>query len=228
MLRMRFYLTRSQLNSGVRWQWSSWGEPFKEASVHFPSILRPLALPAAITTIGACLSCNTPRAAPPAGLAPRNDGLILQSSEGERRVRRNAGKGPFIIKVDRQNGGSPDLVMGYEDIAPGAEIQLHRHLIADEILFVHRGTGTASLNGRRAHVSAGATIYVPRNVTIGLVNDGTEPLGITFTFSRPGFEELMRDNSVLEGQPVTPMSEEERARIQAKHRWHTIAGPPPQ
>jgi quercetin dioxygenase-like cupin family protein len=196
--------------------------------VRFPFILRSLALSAAITTVGACLSCNAPHAAPAAALAPRNNGLILQDSEGERRVRRNAGKGPFIIKVDRQNGGSPDLVMGYEDIAPGAEIQLHRHLIADEILFVHRGTGTASLNGRKAHVTAGAAIYVPHNVTIGLVNDGTEPLGITFTFSKPGFEELMRDNSVLEGQPVTPMSEEERARIQAKHRWHTIAGPPPQ
>lgn len=189
------------------------------------SILRPLALPGVIITC-TCLSCNVPRAAPAAALAPRNDGLILQDDQGERRVRRTAGKGPFIIKVDRQNGGSPDLVMGYEDIAPGAEIQLHRHLVADEILFVHRGSGTASLNGRAAHVSAGATIYVPRNVTIGLVNDGTEPLGITFTFSKPGFEELMRDNSVLEGQPVTPMSAEERARIQAKHRWHTIAGPP--
>ena len=191
------------------------------------SMLQSLAISAAITAIGACLSCSPRRAVPATALAPRNDGLVLQDTEGERRVRRNAGKGPFIIKVDRQNGGSPDLVMGYEDIAPGSEIQPHRHLIADEILFVHRGTGTASLNGRKAHVSAGATIYVPRNVTIGLVNDGTEPLGITFTFSKPGFEELMRDNSVLEGQPVTPMSAEERARIQAKHRWHSIAGPPP-
>jgi oxalate decarboxylase/phosphoglucose isomerase-like protein (cupin superfamily) len=77
-------------------------------------------------------------------------------------------------------------------------------------------------------VSAGATIYIPRNVTVGLVNDGREPLGITFTFSKPGFEELMRDNSVLEGQPVIPMTPEERALVQAKHRWHTIAGPPPQ
>jgi quercetin dioxygenase-like cupin family protein len=168
------------------------------------------------------------RATPPAAPVAQAEGIILQIGEGERRVRRNAGKGPFIIKVDRQNGGSSDLVMGYEEIAPGAEIQLHRHLIADEILFVHRGGGTASLNGRKAHVSAGATIYIPRNVTIGLVNDGTEPLGITFTFSKPGFEELMRDNSVLEGQPVIPMSADERARIQAKHRWHTIAGPPPQ
>ena len=201
--------------------------------MRFVLIPRPLAALAAITTIGVfCLSCNAPHVAPTpapaATLAPRNDGLILQDGEGERRVRRNAGKGPFIIKVDQKNGGSPDLVMGYEDIAPGAEIQLHRHLVADEILFVHRGSGTASLNGRKAHVSAGATIYVPRNVTVGLVNDGSEPLGITFTFSKPGFEELMRDNSVPEGQPVTPISAEERARIQAKHRWHTIAGPPAQ
>ena len=195
--------------------------------MRFSSIPRPLATAATITSIAVCCSCNTGHATPPAAPVAQAEGLILQTGEGERRVRRNAGKGPFIIKVDRQNGGSPDLVMGYEDIAPGAEIQLHRHLIADEILFVYRGGGTASLNGRKAHVSAGATIYVPRNVTIGLVNDGTEPLGITFTFSKPGFEELMRDNSVLEGQPVVPMSAEERAQVQAKHRWHTIAGPPP-
>jgi quercetin dioxygenase-like cupin family protein len=195
--------------------------------VRFSSIPRPHAMAGIITCVAVCCTCNTGRATPPAAPVAQAAGLILQTGEGERRVRRNAGKGPFIIKVDRQNGGSPDLVMGYEDIAPGAEIQLHRHLIADEILFVYRGAGTASLNGRKAHVSAGATIYVPRNVTIGLVNDGTEPLGITFTFSKPGFEELMRDNSVLEGQPVIPMSTEERAQIQAKHRWHTIAGPPP-
>jgi quercetin dioxygenase-like cupin family protein len=196
--------------------------------VRFLSIPRPLATGVTIASVAVCCSGNIGRANPAAAPVAQAEGFILQIGEGERRVRRNAGKGPFIIKVDRQNGGSPDLVMGYEEIAPGAEIQLHRHLIADEILFVYRGGGMASLNGRKARVSAGATIYIPRNVTIGLVNDGTEPLAITFTFSKPGFEELMRDNSVLEGQPVIPMSADERAQIRAKHRRHTIAGPPPQ
>lgn len=72
-------------------------------------------------------------------------------------MRRNAGKGPFILKIDRQNGGSPDLVMGYEDIAPGVEIQPHTHLVADEILFIHRGTGVATLGKRESPVSARAT-----------------------------------------------------------------------
>jgi quercetin dioxygenase-like cupin family protein len=187
---------------------------------------RRIILLIAVAGSGVAIGCGL-RPAMPASPERGGEGLVLQEGQGERRVRRNAGKGPFIIKVDRRNGDSPDLVMGYEDIAPGAEIQQHRHLVADEILFVHRGSGMASLNGRRTHVSAGATIYIPRNVVVGLVNDGTEPLGVTFTFSKPGFEELMRDNSVPEGQPVTPMTPEERAAIQAKHRWHTIAGPPP-
>jgi quercetin dioxygenase-like cupin family protein len=180
-----------------------------------------------IAGLPGCAAAHHPAAAPSgAALGPQTP-LVLQAEEGERRVRRNAGKGPFIIKVDRVNGGSPDLVMGYEDIAPGAEIQLHRHLVADEILFVHRGTGTVTLGGQVAVVRAGATVYIPRDVTIRLVNTGTEPLGVVFVFSKPGFEELMRDNSVPEGQPVTPMTAEERARIQAKHRWHTIPGPKP-
>jgi len=159
------------------------------------------------------------------GIAAPGAGLVLQADEGERRVRRNVGKGPFILKVDRQNGGSPDLVMGYEDLAPGAEIQRHAHLVADEILFIHRGSGVATLGGRESRVSAGGTVYIPRNVMVSVRNTGSEPLGVVFIFSKPGFEELMRENSVLEGQPVTPMSAEEREQIRKRHSWHTVYPP---
>ena len=177
--------------------------------------------------VGGLLACAQSAHSPATAQAgaPAGAGLILQADEGERRVRRNAGKGPFILKVDRQNGGSPDLVMGYEDIAPGAEIQPHTHLVADEILFVHRGSGVATLGQRQSQVSAGATVYIPRNVQISVRNTGTEPLGIAFIFSKPGFEELMRENSVREGEPVTPMSPEERDAIRKRHSWHTIYPP---
>jgi quercetin dioxygenase-like cupin family protein len=170
----------------------------------------------------ACAGNANPRATALESAPGPSAGLVLQEGEGERRVRRNAGKGPFILKVDRKNGGSPDLVMGYEDIAPGAEIQPHTHLVADEILFIHRGSGVARLGERESRISAGATVYIPRNVQISVRNTGNEPLGVAFIFSKPGFEELMRDNSVLEGQPVTPMSPEERERIRKRHSWHTV------
>jgi quercetin dioxygenase-like cupin family protein len=172
-----------------------------------------------------CAGSGTPRGNSVDNAPAHGAGLVLQADEGERRVRRNVGKGPFILKVDRVNGGSPDLVMGYEDLAPGADIQSHRHLVADEILFIHRGNGVATLGGRESPVSAGATIYIPRNVQISVRNTGREPLGIAFIFSKPGFEELMRENSVAEGQPVTPMSAEERDRIRERHRWHTVYPP---
>jgi len=160
---------------------------------------------------------------------PGSGGLVLQVAQGERRVRRpRAGAAPahlttpFILKVDRRNGGSPELVMGYEDIAPGDAIPPHRHLHADEIVFVHRGSGVAGLGTRTSAVGTGGTLYIPRDTRITLRNTGSEPLGIVFIFSRPGFEELMRENSVLEGQPAAPMSPEEQALIRARNRWHTV------
>ena len=55
-----------------------------------------------------------------------------------------------------------------------------------------------------------------------LRNTGTEPLAIAFIFSKPGFEELMRANSVLEGEPATPLTAAEQAQTRARNRWHTV------
>lgn len=191
------------------------------------------------TALGAVLlsACSLPGrptsdvgSARAAGQAP--EGLILQAGEGERRVRRprpgssTAQSTPFILKVDALNGASPDLVMGYEEIAPGEAIQPHRHLVADEILFVHRGSGIATLGGRDSPVRTGATVYIPRNLPVSVRNTGAEPLAVAFFFSKPGFEQLMRANSALEGAPITSLSTEEQAAIRTRHRWHTIAGEP--
>jgi len=108
-------------------------------------------------------------------------GLILQESEGELRIRRPRGKTgtegapSFRIKVDRKYGASTSIFMGMEDIPPGKKIRLHHHPHAEEILFIHRGSGVVRLGAREATVRAGATVYIPRNVSIGLLNTGDEP-----------------------------------------------------
>src|SRR6266581_6036103 len=96
-------------------------------------------------------------------------GLILQADEGERRARR-ASDFPFILKVDKKNGGSADLVMGMEDLKPGQGIPTHRHLHADEIVFIHKGTAEVTLGEQKAIVREGGTVYIPRNVRIALKN----------------------------------------------------------
>jgi quercetin dioxygenase-like cupin family protein len=129
---------------------------------------------------------------------------------------------PFIIKVDRQNGGAPDFVMGSEDIPPGQAIAPHRHLLADELIFVHRGSGEVQLGDETMRVEEGGTVYIPRDVRITMRNTGTTPMSIAFIFSRPGFEEYLRDTSVPEGQAVLPLTDAERTAIRRRHERHTV------
>ena len=148
--------------------------------------------------------------------------LILHAREGERRVRRTLGGAPLILKVDRQNGGAPEFVVGTEEIPPGQTIPPHHHLDTDEIVFIQRGTGRAQVGNKSASVEAGATIYIPRHTRITLQNTGSEPLAITFVFSRPGFEDYLRETSVPAGQAVTPLSAAELAGIRRRYEGHVV------
>jgi oxalate decarboxylase/phosphoglucose isomerase-like protein (cupin superfamily) len=132
---------------------------------------------------------------------------------------------PFIIKVDRRNGGSSDFFMGYEDIPPGRAIPRHYHPHVDEILFVHRGSGVATLGSREARVTEGATIYIPPNTRVSLRNTGTEPLTIVFLFPQSELGDYFRDASVAEGQQAVQFTPEEFAAMRARHREHITFEP---
>jgi len=162
-----------------------------------------------------------------------NAGLILQESEGELRVRRPRGNNgsegapTFIIKVDRQFGESPTFFMGMESIPPGKRIRLHHHPHAEEILFIHRGSGVARLGSREVAVTAGATVYIPRNVSVGLRNTGTESLSLVFIFPEPdGMAGQMRSGSVAEGEVPTPFTPEELAARNARASEHIVFDEP--
>jgi len=148
--------------------------------------------------------------------------LILAADEGERLVRRTLGGAPLIIKVDRKTAGAPQFVMAYEALPPGATIPPHRHPGADEIIFVHSGTGVAELGDKSSAVAAGSTIYIPRLASITLSNIGKEPLVIVALLDQPGFEDLLRETSVPEGQPVVPLTSAELSAIRARHQNHVI------
>lgn len=178
--------------------------------------------------VASCHASTPPSIANAMTDAASSTPLVLDAATGERRIRRTAGlsagnlTAPFIIKIDRRSGGAPDLVMGTEDIPPGQGIAAHRHRNADEILFIHRGSGVVELGDQTRTVREGATIYIPKDVRITLRNTGSEPLSIVFVFSKPGFEAYLRETSVPEGQPAPPLSDAERAAIRVRHESHTV------
>lgn len=153
---------------------------------------------------------------------PKSIPLILAADQGERLTRRTLGGAPLIIKVDRKTAGAPHFVMAYEALPPGTAIPPHRHPGADEIIFVHSGTGVAELGDKSSAVAAGSTIYIPRLTRITLKNTGKDPLVIVALFDQPGFEDLLRETSVPEGQPVVPLTSAELSAIRARHQAHVI------
>jgi mannose-6-phosphate isomerase-like protein (cupin superfamily) len=89
-------------------------------------------------------------------------------------VRFKVAASTMVIKVDQRKGGSPNFFMATEGILPGDAIAPHLHPEYDEILFVHRGTGLATLGAREATVTEGATLYIPSNTRVSLKNTGKE------------------------------------------------------
>jgi quercetin dioxygenase-like cupin family protein len=190
-------------------------------------IASTVAVAANLTSSCAPARPSTSTSAPPVSVAGIDTGpqpipLILALEEGEPRVRRTLGGAPLTMKVDRQTANAPEFVMGYEEVPPGERIPPHRHPGADEIIFVHRGKGTAELGERTAAVTAGATVYIPRWTRVSIRNTGTEPLAIVFIFSQPGFEQFMRETSVPRGQEVVPLSPAELTAIRQRHQAHIL------
>jgi quercetin dioxygenase-like cupin family protein len=160
--------------------------------------------------------------------------LILEKNEGERRVWRpiegakgwDAQPGPFILKVDRHNGGSSQLVFGTEDLPPGTSIDRHRHPSADEIILLQNGHARVSLGDRTREVHGGATVFIPANTWISVTNIGTEAIKCVFVFSALGFDDFMRAESVPEGQKITPLTKAEDAQIMKEHADAVIYAEP--
>ncbi len=142
--------------------------------------------------------------------------LVLEKNEGELRTRRIhtdasiSASSQFMLKVSPKNNGSQHLEVGTEELAPGAAIPKHRHLVQDEILLLQSGKAHVWLGDQEIDVHAGGLVSIPENTWISLKNIGTEPIGLTFIFSSPGFEDTMRCNSVPAGEPPTKITPEQQ------------------
>jgi quercetin dioxygenase-like cupin family protein len=139
--------------------------------------------------------------------------LILEKEDGEHRVRRPreipVPAGTFTIKVDQLNGGSKNLVLGTEILAPGGTIPRHKHFGQDEIVLIETGVAHVWLGDKEQEVHAGAAVFIPAETWISIKNSGNENINIAFVFSAPGFETYLRCTSVREGQKTSPMTGEE-------------------
>jgi len=173
---------------------------------------------------GLCEARAQSNASSAAGPETHAQPLFLEKNEGELRTRRIGTDNrvvaarQFMLKVSPKNNGSQHLVLGTEEVAPGAAIQKHRHLGQDEILLLQTGTAHVWLGEQERDVHAGGLVFIPAHTWIGLKNTGSEPISLTFIFSAPGFEDTMRCNSVAAGETPTSITPEQR--VECAHKGH--------
>ena len=143
--------------------------------------------------------------------------LILAKDQGQQRAFRTRPGTSFTLKVDPKNGGSEHFVLITEVMPLGDIIPTHRHPSADELLIVQSGTVRVTLGDKLQEAQAGAVVFIPRDTWIGVENIGKEHVSLIGVFSAPGYEEYMRAISVLEGEKITPLSQEELERLRKLH-----------
>jgi quercetin dioxygenase-like cupin family protein len=164
------------------------------------------------------------QAKPPSEQQSAAKPIILEKNEGELRTRRTRVDGSsiptsqFMLKISPKNNGSQHFVLGTEDIEPGGLIPKHRHLEQDEILLIHSGVAHVWLGDDERDAHAGGVVFIPAKTWISLKSIGTEPLSLTFIFSAPGFEDMMRCTSVGAGEKMIGLTKEERA--ECAHAGH--------
>ena len=139
--------------------------------------------------------------------------IVLQKDEGELRTRRPregvaSPSSDFLVKVSPKTNVSKHLLLGTEEIPPGAVIPKHKHHGEDEILLIQTGSAHVWLGDKEYDAQPGALVFIPAETWIGLKNTGKENISLVFVWNEPGFEEMMRCASVPKGQVAPPISRE--------------------
>ncbi len=142
--------------------------------------------------------------------------LLLEKNEGESRVPRlRTGDTPvrtsqFMLKVSPKNNDSTHLILGTEQIPPGAGLAMHKHMGQDGILLIQTGTAHVWLGEQERDLHAGGLVFIPSGTWVRWRNIGTEPMDLVFISSAPGIDDYFRCVTVAENETPTTLSVEER------------------
>ena len=146
----------------------------------------------------------------------KNKGIVVREDEGIHIVTGRR-KVPVTIKISKAKHGVEGISFCVEDQSPGRKMRIHKHLNNDELIFIHKGEGTLTLDEQSILVKTGDVAFVPRGTWHGLDNTGNENLLMVFQYSPAGFEEYFIENGTLAGMPTKVKTEEEYAVTEKKY-----------
>jgi mannose-6-phosphate isomerase-like protein (cupin superfamily) len=143
-------------------------------------------------------------------------GIVVRENEGIH-ILTGRRKVPITVKISKAKHGVEGISFCVEEQTPGRKMRVHKHLNNDELIFIHNGQGTLTLDEESIEVKTGDVVFVPRNTWHGLDNTGKENLQMIFQYSPAGFEEYFIENGTLAGMESKQRTAEEYAATEKKY-----------
>lgn len=143
-------------------------------------------------------------------------GIVVHADEGTH-ILTGRRKVPITIKLSKAKHGIEGISFCMEEQSPGKKMRIHKHLHNDELIFIHQGQGTLTMDEESIDVKTGDLVFVPRGTWHGLDNTGSEKLLMAFQYSPAGFEEYFIENGSPAGMPAKEKTEEEYAITEKKY-----------
>src|SRR5215217_4091585 len=128
---------------------------------------------------------------------------------------------PITIKTSKEKHGVNGISFCVEDQGPGRKMRIHKHLNNDDLIFVHKGEGTLTLDEEAIQVKTGGVVFVPRGTWHGLDNTGKENLRMVFQYSPAGFEEYFIENGTLAGMRLKKKQRKSMQSLKRNTGWFT-------
>jgi len=142
-------------------------------------------------------------------------GIVVREDEGIHILTRR--KVPITIKISKAKHGIKGISFCVEDMSPGRKMRIHKHQHNDELIFIHKGEGTLTLDEETVAVKTGDVVFVPRDTWHGLDNTGKENLLMVFQYSPAGFEEYFIENGTQVGMSAKERSDDEYTLTEKKY-----------
>jgi quercetin dioxygenase-like cupin family protein len=117
-------------------------------------------------------------------------------------------------------GGTANLSIGTQTVAPGCFIREHTHADNEEIIHVLDGRGTARIDGVEHPIQRGSTVYIGRNRKHHFLNPYREPMTFLWIMTPGGldrfFAEIGRARTIGEPSPEPFPRPDNVAEIEAR------------
>jgi len=132
-------------------------------------------------------------------------------------------RGYVSVALSPENTPYDGFSSGMQLLPPGCSIREHGHERNHELLFIHKGTGTATIEETTYDLVPGSIVMFGRHARHFVVNTGSEDMEIFWVFMPPGLEDwfpaIGKERTPGEPQPEAFGRPDNVADVQAKLRF---------